>query len=246
MAAKAQLLALRVEGLSVRGANLLKQEMLARGGEVALPHRAALLEGGPTEAILLGTIAQFRHLWPKLRVQPFGLKALSEAIAAALALDGPSWVTPAGIWDRRRPGLILPGPRLKDPRTGETWPGLLADAHQVDPVTAGKAFVWWAGPSDWPASAVITGDFGLVLAGEGPPELEELPPGRLLRAGTAEELGERFEPGVLLLTPGAPERWPGEVAWGLSHGSFIFSAAEEGPVEPLLQTFAALEAGDNS
>lgn len=241
MTAKAQLLAFKVEGLSVRGANLLKQEMLARGGEVALPHRAALLEGSDTGAILLGTVAQFRHLWPKLRVQPFGLKALADAIAAALAFDGPSWVTSAGLWNRRRPGLILPGPRLKDPRTGQIWPGRNASSPPVEAEAVGSAFLWWEGPSDWSSASVIAGGYGLVLAGEGPSELEELPPGRLLRAGSAEVLGERFEPGVLLLSPEAPERWPGEVAWGLSQGTFIFSVPEEGPVEPLLRTFADLE-----
>ena len=86
MAPKSVQRLVRLQGLSVRAANILKQEMLARGGEVALPRGASLLGGEWTEAVVMGTAGQFASLVDKLREQPvFGLPRLAEALQQALA-----------------------------------------------------------------------------------------------------------------------------------------------------------------
>jgi dihydropteroate synthase len=74
----------RVRGLDVRAANILKQEMLSRGGEVATSREVYMLGPGEADCLIMGTVTQFERLLPKLRQQPFGLRALAASIEAAL------------------------------------------------------------------------------------------------------------------------------------------------------------------
>ncbi len=76
--------AVRVTGLDVRAANILKQEMLSRGGEVATSREVYSMEGGSADCVILGTITQFERLLPKLKQQPFGLRKLAGSLEAAL------------------------------------------------------------------------------------------------------------------------------------------------------------------
>jgi|WetSurMetagenome_2_1015567.scaffolds.fasta_scaffold08493_5 dihydropteroate synthase len=100
MQKKALFRGIRVGGLSIRAANILKQEMLARGGEVAISREVYEWHGEQADCLIIGTLAQYERLLPKLRVQPFRLKALADAIEAALKND--SGGTPAAP-----PGLHL-------------------------------------------------------------------------------------------------------------------------------------------
>ncbi len=72
----------RVDHLDSRAANILKQDMLAIGGEVSLPRDVFDYGGKKVSAVISGTLAHFRELIPKLKLQPFGLKEL------ALELEG--------------------------------------------------------------------------------------------------------------------------------------------------------------
>lgn len=76
--------AVRVSGLDVRAANILKQEMLSRGGEVATSREVYELGGGSADCVIMGTLTQFERLLPKLREQPFGLRKLAVSLEAAL------------------------------------------------------------------------------------------------------------------------------------------------------------------
>ena len=84
MERKALLRIVRVKDLSLRAANILKQEMLARGGEVAISREVYEWWGEKADCVLMGTLAQFDRLVPKLKAQPFGLRALAGSIEAAL------------------------------------------------------------------------------------------------------------------------------------------------------------------
>ena len=106
MAGKALFRAVRIKDVDVRAATILKQEMLARGGDVATSREAYELGGSRADCLVLGTVAQFDRLLPKLRAQPFGLDMLSSSLAAALR----NW---ADDVPRVHAGLDLdPGPRL--------------------------------------------------------------------------------------------------------------------------------------
>lgn len=95
---KALFRVVRVAGVSIRAANILKQEMLARGGEVAISREVYEWHGEQADCLIMGTLAQFERLLPKLRVQPFRLHALADAIEAALNNDSsPTPIVPDGI-----------------------------------------------------------------------------------------------------------------------------------------------------
>ncbi len=76
--------AVRVRDLKAAAANILKQEMLSRGGEAAISREVYALGGESADCVLMGTLAQFEQLLPKLKAQPFGLRALSASIEIAL------------------------------------------------------------------------------------------------------------------------------------------------------------------
>lgn len=85
MEKKALFRVVRLKGLDVRAANILKQEMLSRGGEVAISRDVyELRRGREAECLVMGTVSQFERLLPKLKDQPFGLRPVGEAMAAAL------------------------------------------------------------------------------------------------------------------------------------------------------------------
>jgi dihydropteroate synthase len=104
---KALFRVVRVGGLSIRAANILKQEMLARGGEVAISKEVYEWYGEKADCLIMGTLAQYDRLLPKLRAQPFGLRVLADAIEAGLHNYGDSEVHgPEGMDFREGPLLM--------------------------------------------------------------------------------------------------------------------------------------------
>ena len=84
MTPKGEMILLRIENLSLKAANILKQEMLSRGGDVALHRDVAGLSIDKSDALLMGTRRQYAELLRKLKVQPFGLKTLGQEIEEIL------------------------------------------------------------------------------------------------------------------------------------------------------------------
>ncbi len=77
-------LKLKIKSLKARAANILKQSMLSLGGDAAVSRQAAAMGEELTDVVLMGDLRHFRALWPKLRVQPFGLKKVGEEIRQLL------------------------------------------------------------------------------------------------------------------------------------------------------------------
>lgn len=88
MAPKARFFTLKVTGLSLKAALILKQEMLSKGGDCAVHHDVASLSCEKSDALLMGTKRQYLELARKLSLQPFGLKKLGPKIIAALQAAG--------------------------------------------------------------------------------------------------------------------------------------------------------------
>jgi dihydropteroate synthase len=84
MEKKALFRVVRVTNLNVRAAGILKQEMLSRGGEVAVSREVYESGGEKADCLLMGTLTQFDRLLSKLKAQPFGLRALADSLEAAL------------------------------------------------------------------------------------------------------------------------------------------------------------------
>ncbi len=70
-------ISLKVRGINPLAANILKQEMLARGGDVVTSRDSLMETGGKADVIIQGTVKSARSLIGKIKQQPFGLKALS-------------------------------------------------------------------------------------------------------------------------------------------------------------------------
>lgn len=99
--AKRETLTFLVKDVDTRAANALKQEMLSRGGDVAV-HRHAIDRGVPrTDCLLFGTEKTLRLLAEKLKVMPYwGLSQIQEALEEELQPRG------------KRRHLTLPGGRV--------------------------------------------------------------------------------------------------------------------------------------
>jgi len=84
MLPKAESRLIRINGLSNIAANILKQEMLSLGGDVAVSRNALTGKTKKTDCLIIGDLSSITRLIEKLRRQPFGLNSLADKIRAAL------------------------------------------------------------------------------------------------------------------------------------------------------------------
>ncbi len=75
---------LHINSISNITANILKQEMLSLGGDVAVTRGALTGKARKTDCLLMGNLAQFNRLNGKLNLQPFGLSRLRRDLSDAL------------------------------------------------------------------------------------------------------------------------------------------------------------------
>jgi dihydropteroate synthase len=75
---------LAVGGVSSMEAIIIKQEMLARGGDAAIPKMTLRFDPRPQDILIMGTLAQISGLTRKLKEQPFRLPSIGKAIEDAL------------------------------------------------------------------------------------------------------------------------------------------------------------------
>lgn len=73
-----------VDGLSCKVANILKQEMLSIGGDVAVARETVACTVETTDALIMGTEKQMFLLAEKLSRQPFGLREIGRDIVESL------------------------------------------------------------------------------------------------------------------------------------------------------------------
>ncbi|HEY0072391.1 MAG TPA: dihydropteroate synthase, partial [Chloroflexia bacterium] len=85
IAAKSDSLVVKLDNLPCVAANVLKQEMLARGGDCAVHQDCLTLERDTTSVLLTGTREQYDSLVGKLQQQGFDLPVASRQIADLLA-----------------------------------------------------------------------------------------------------------------------------------------------------------------
>ncbi|MFH0887500.1 MAG: dihydropteroate synthase [bacterium] len=74
----------KVKNVSVVAANIIKQDMLARGGEVATAKGAITHAIPSTDILVMGTKSQFDLLLEKIKRQQFNLRGVAEDIKQAL------------------------------------------------------------------------------------------------------------------------------------------------------------------
>ena len=84
MAPKAEHKLVYARGLDPRAANIVKQEFLAAGGEVAVSWEALNISEQTSEIIMMGTHSQYRRVLKKLKEQPFDLKLLAKEVQESI------------------------------------------------------------------------------------------------------------------------------------------------------------------
>ncbi len=84
MAAKMETLLFMIRGISPGAANILKQDALALGAELAVPVGVVTCKRKRYDAILMGTPRQLRRLAKKEKAQPLGLKELGNRLEEML------------------------------------------------------------------------------------------------------------------------------------------------------------------
>ncbi len=84
MAPKAVFRAVKLSAVNVTAANIIKQDMLSSGGEAVTSYGTIDHSEKATDMLLLGTLAQYKKLFYKLKIQQFGLPSLAEQIEKAI------------------------------------------------------------------------------------------------------------------------------------------------------------------
>jgi dihydropteroate synthase len=108
MAGKMFTRCLRVNSLQCRQANIIKQEMLALGGDAAVARGTVACSIVRTDAILIGTDKQLHLLCEKLKAQPFGLPGLAVVLNHLLV----DIIQPPERWITSRRELSLEKPLI--------------------------------------------------------------------------------------------------------------------------------------
>ena len=74
----------KIYDLTPKQANIIKQEMLAKGGDAAVARGTIDASVEKTDVLMMGSEKQYRAAIKKLRMQPFGLARLAEQLEGAL------------------------------------------------------------------------------------------------------------------------------------------------------------------
>jgi dihydropteroate synthase len=80
MLPKMQSFIIHVEGLECKVANIMKQEMLSIGGDVAVARGVVDCSIERSDAIIMGTVKQIEKLSRKIEVQPFGMRSIAKEL----------------------------------------------------------------------------------------------------------------------------------------------------------------------
>jgi len=82
---KALFIAMKIENVSTFAANIIKQEMLGKGGDVAVNRGVANFSTPTSDILIMGTYSQYSRLIYKLEMQPGVLKEIGEEIKRVLS-----------------------------------------------------------------------------------------------------------------------------------------------------------------
>jgi dihydropteroate synthase len=149
LAKRAVFRVIRVAGLGIREVDVLKQELCSRGGDVATDDDGCLL---------LGTLAQFERLIPRLKDPALGIPKLALSIEAALRnSENPLPACPPGIQLAEGPLLMGVLNVTPDSFSDGGLHGAVDEAVQagLDMVADGASFVDVGGESTRPGAAPV-------------------------------------------------------------------------------------------
>lgn len=94
---KAKTHIIHIKNLHVGGANILKQDALSIGADLAVPRGTVIAATPEVDCILIATTAQLKTLSKKELAQPFGLKDLAIKLKSILSAYKPNEVSIMGV-----------------------------------------------------------------------------------------------------------------------------------------------------
>ncbi|MDA7818130.1 dihydropteroate synthase [Sulfurimonas sp.] len=97
LSSKASLHILSIRDLHVGAANILKQDALSIGADLAVPRGTVLARTPEVDCILIATTAQLKTLGKKELAQPFGLKDLAHQLQEIVKVKKPLHVDVMGV-----------------------------------------------------------------------------------------------------------------------------------------------------
>ncbi len=97
LSAKAKTHIIKIKDLNVGGANILKQDALSIGADLAVPRGTVLAKTPTVECLLIATTSQLKTLARKELAQPFGLKDLAHKLKEIVSIKRPTQVQIMGI-----------------------------------------------------------------------------------------------------------------------------------------------------
>lgn len=155
--------ALLVPQLKPAAANIIKQEMLALGGDAAVARGTVACSVSSTDVLLIGTSKQLDRLCCKLQGQPFGLQQLSTDILALLSRlqhPAPCWCTSRSSLSLDRPLLMgilnITPDSFSDGGKYRSLDRAVARAHEL--VAQGADLVDIGGESTRPGAPPVSAD----------------------------------------------------------------------------------------
>ncbi len=87
MSSKSVFRIIKLENVTAKAANLLKQTFLAKGGEAAIARGCADLSIDQTNVLICATLKQYKLALNQLKLQPWGLPVLANEIEKILTID---------------------------------------------------------------------------------------------------------------------------------------------------------------
>lgn len=94
---KSQIHLFYIEDLHVGAANILKQDALSIGADLAVPRGTVIAKTPTVDCLLIATTRQLQKLAKKELAQPFGLKGLAEELACFLDVKKPKKAKIMGV-----------------------------------------------------------------------------------------------------------------------------------------------------
>ena len=86
MLPKAEQFLIKLQRVNLKAANIIKQEMLSKGGEAVLHRDVSRLAIEHSDILLIGTKKQYHDIVNKFKAQPFGLKEIGKEIEKVIKL----------------------------------------------------------------------------------------------------------------------------------------------------------------
>jgi dihydropteroate synthase len=146
LAAKAEMHFIFIRDLHVGAANILKQDALSVGADLAVPKGTVLAQPPRVDVLLMATGRQLADLARKEAAQPFGLKELSGQLKRFTALKKPPRVQVMGIVNANEDSFF----------SGSRFEGRAAIGHIETMIADGAEIIDLGGVSSRPGSAAVS------------------------------------------------------------------------------------------